>query len=69
MKAQTCGTSALASSTAVSVNALNVVHWINSAWNKVTEATIKNCFKKAGFVTATASVQEDELPLSSLASF
>ena len=35
MKSQICGSSALASSTDVPVNALNAVHWINSAWNKV----------------------------------
>lgn len=69
MKAQTCGPSALASSTAASVNALNAVHWINSAWNKVKQTTITNCFKKAGFVTAATSVQEDELPLSPLPVF
>ena len=31
MKTTTCGSSVLASSTAASVNALNAVHWINSA--------------------------------------
>lgn len=69
MKAQTSGPSALASSTAASVNALNAVHWINSAWNKVTQATIKNSFKKAGFVTTTTSVKENELSLSPLPVF
>ena len=62
MKTQTCSP-ALATSTAALVNVLNVVNWINSAWNKFMQARIKNCFKKARFITDTTLVQEDELHL------
>ena len=40
--------------------------WINSAWNKVLQAPIKNCYNKAEFVTSTTSVQYNELLLSPL---
>jgi hypothetical protein len=34
----------------INVTALDAVHWIDSAWEAVTEATIRNTFRAAGFV-------------------
>lgn len=33
----------------ISITALDAVHWISSAWNTVTEQTIRNTFRSAGF--------------------
>lgn len=38
-----------ASILAKSVSVLDVIKWIDEAWKSVTETTIKNCFRKAGF--------------------
>ncbi len=38
----------------ISITALDVVWWINSAWKSVTETTIENTFKAAGFKTSTS---------------
>ena len=39
-------------------NALNIVR---SSWSQVTETTIKNCFRHAGFVTSTGGGEEENL--------
>lgn len=50
-----------ASIIANSVNVLDAVKWIAEAWDSVKVETIKNCFKKAGFVlTETGSESTDE---------
>lgn len=36
----------------ITVTALDAVHWIDSAWSSVTEATIRNTFRSAGFETS-----------------
>jgi hypothetical protein len=33
----------------INITALDAVHWIASAWNTITETTIRNTFKSAGF--------------------
>lgn len=38
----------------INITALDAVHWIDSAWNTVTETTIRNTFKFAGFERSSA---------------
>ena len=51
---------------------LDAIYGVEAAWNKVTPATIKNCFNYCGFVvTASASTPEDDdtddgIPLAEL---
>lgn len=58
---------------AKSINVLDVVYFIDKAWQKVTPTTIQNCFRKAGFTTSIVPEPdmnfelEDELPLSIIA--
>lgn len=33
----------------ITITALDAVHWIDSAWQAVTDATIRNTFRSAGF--------------------
>ncbi|XP_044755145.1 tigger transposable element-derived protein 6-like [Coccinella septempunctata] len=62
-----------ASELAKSINVLEALYYMKTAWNKVSSATIQNCFRKAGFHKSngdTASVEwdsEDYLPLSTIA--
>ena len=43
------------------INVLEGTKLLNNAWNKVSEATIKNCFKKVNFLPAEDSkVQEEQ---------
>ena len=39
------------------VDVLKVISWIKSAWSKVSEVTIVNCFKKSGFRKSQPDVQ------------
>ena len=39
----------------VSVTALDAVYWIDSAWDAVTEETIQNTFRSAGFKRSTVT--------------
>ncbi|CAF1479208.1 unnamed protein product [Adineta ricciae] len=39
----------------VSITALDAVWWIDVAWKAVTESTIQNTFKAAGFSTSSSS--------------
>ncbi|XP_066153520.1 tigger transposable element-derived protein 6-like [Euwallacea fornicatus] len=65
-----------ASELAKSINILEALYFVHRAWNNVSQATIKNCFAKAGFKKNESSLsaseeqyeQEDFLPLSLLAS-
>jgi hypothetical protein len=59
------------------INLLDVIYFIQKAWNKVTSATITNCFKKAGFRFNTHHSpeesndnefeEEDDIPLAVIA--
>ena len=57
------------------VTVLDAVYWISQAWKEVSEACIKNCFRKAGFTKALSGDDEvlnevsylaDALPSSQL---
>ena len=39
-----------------SVTLLNALHFLNSAWNAVTQDTVANCFKKGGFFKQSSEV-------------
>lgn len=62
-----------ASDLSKSINILESLYYIKSAWQKVTPETIRNCFKKAGFhmdqdnSTDNDYDAEDDLPLARLA--
>ena len=58
-----------------SVNLLDAVLFVHKAWERVTEKTIRNCFRHAGIIrqevsteiecsVATTEEDEDDLPLS-----
>ena len=58
-----------------SVNFLDAVRFVHTAWERVTEKTIRNCFHHAGIIqeevsreiecsVATTEEDEDDLPLS-----
>ena len=51
--------SSCASELGKSVNLLDAIMWLKSAWDAVKEMTIERCFAKCGFVDT--SVGEDEL--------
>lgn len=52
------------------INLANALVWITAAWKKVSPATIKKCFSKAGFSDViqedTIFDEEDEIPLAQL---
>ncbi|XP_071057062.1 tigger transposable element-derived protein 6-like [Onthophagus taurus] len=62
-----------ASKLSKSIDILESLYFIKSAWQKVTPKTIRNCFKKAGFLMDQGSSTdsnydvEDNLPLARLA--
>ena len=49
----------------INITALDAVHWIDSAWGAVTEGTIRNTFRSAGFEKASVI---DSLNASSISS-
>ncbi|KAJ3639168.1 hypothetical protein Zmor_004038 [Zophobas morio] len=56
------------------VTLLDAFRFVDRAWNNVTQSTIQNCFKHAGFVEKVTSSEEqwlwdDEVPLSELCIF
>lgn len=62
-----------ASDVSKSVNVLDALCFIKSAWDKVETSTIKNCFRKAGFMLENPILQEfdpeDDMPLATLLDF
>lgn len=68
--------------TNTSINVLEAIRYLDRAWKNVTQTTIQNCFKHAGFVIGNAGAEEnsdnaednpekfdeeDEIPLGELA--
>ena len=50
----------------VKVNLLQVMHWSLSAWSSVTQKTVRNCFRKAGFVENDSETEEEDDDVSDL---
>ncbi|GFO27453.1 tigger transposable element-derived protein [Plakobranchus ocellatus] len=49
----------------INISILDAMITTSAAWNDVTQDTIANCFRHAGFVTAAQSDNEEESPTSS----
>lgn len=62
-----------ASEVSKSINVLDALCFIKTAWDKVEPATIKNCFRKSGFMIQSPILlefdPEDDIPLSTLLNF
>ena len=43
------------------MNLLNALHFLNSAWNAVTQDTVANCFKKSGFFNQSSEDVPDDV--------
>lgn len=52
--------------TPTNINVLDAMWMITKAWNKVTDRTILNCFKKSGFKTKTEDDDDTEQPPSEI---
>ncbi|XP_069134565.1 tigger transposable element-derived protein 4-like [Argopecten irradians] len=48
----------------VSITVLDAIRMLNQAWGSVKDTTIRNCFRHAGFVSATTISDDDEAPES-----
>jgi hypothetical protein len=46
----------------ISVNALDTIYWIDSSWRSVTETTIRNTFRSAGFVHPNSALVMNDDP-------
>ena len=56
---------ACASDLAKSVNILDAIMWLKSAWDSVKPTTIQKCFARCGFNKATCSDQEEDTVIDS----
>lgn len=48
----------------VVITALDAIYWIDSAWKSVSEVTIQNTFRKAGFLIPIDSSSSIDMPVS-----
>ncbi|KAL4107458.1 hypothetical protein QTP88_017800 [Uroleucon formosanum] len=42
------------------INILEALHFVNEAWNNISDATIQNCFRHGGFVKTEEEEEEDD---------